>query len=362
MVHSQTITRLSRDALTSPSYEKLAKAIFGADNWESHLRYCRWLYEENPSVQADEPLPLYVCRDGDDLVGQLGVIPCDVMFWGAPLRAGWCIDTFVLPSHQRKRIGTRLLRAAWHDFPLLMALGGANAGYEMGLKLGWQAAGTLVWYKRFLRPLRCIPKRVMQTIGLARTARSLPGVPAVARYPVRHDVEVEAITSFTELGSEQRDLHGSNETEARICRTPAFMQWRYFENPLLEYSVRRLRLRPYGEVHAVWRLIDNSRWRTATLVDLVYADDVPAGALATVARVVMECMRADGAELFECQTSDPGLLSALRDRLFSKRERGMRLVYGAENRQVLPRITCAQWHLYTGDSDADCYAARRGQP
>ena len=362
MVHRQTITRLSRDALATPPYEKLAKAIFGAGNWERHIRYCRWLYESNPAVEPTEPLPLYVCRDGEDFVGQLGVIPCHVMFDGAHLRAGWCVDNFVLPSHQRRQIGTRLIRAAWHDFPLLMDLGGTDPACEMELRLGWQVAGTLIWYKRFLRPLRCVSKKAMQTAGLVRAARSLIGVPAVTPSRVRHDVEVEAITSFTEHASEQRDLHASNETTARICRTPAFMQWRYFDNPLLEYSVRRLRLRPYGEVYAVWRLIDNPLWRTATLVDLVYADDIPVGALETVAQIVMGCMRADGAELFECQTTDPVLLGALRDGLFSRRERGMRFLYGQGNGQTLASIPCNQWRLYVGDSDADCYTARRGQP
>ena len=73
---------------------------------------------------------------------------------------------------------------------------------------------------------------------------------------------------------------------------------------------------------------------------------------------VQELMRADGVEIFECQTSDPDVLAALPDARFSGREKGRWFVYGRMDGRPFPRLAVSDWRLYAGDCDLDVFAAR----
>ncbi len=358
----QSIERLQRDGLTSPSYRRLVSTLFGAASWETHVRYYRWLCEQNPSTRPDEPLPIYVCRVGDELVGHRTMIPSEVVFEGQHVRAGWGVDLYVLPTHQRQQIAARLLAAGNADFPLCLSLGQTEAGYQWAMKHGFHVAASLQRYARLLRPFRCVPKRIMQKAGLAGAARTLFGVPSVMTTRARYDVDVEIITSFVDRLDDPSDLRGNNPAHPRICRTPAFMQWRYFDNPFFRYEVRRFKLGPYGEAHAVWRVFDDALWRRGMLVDLVYPENVPQRVLALITAVVTECMRAAGVELFQCQTSDAAVLSAFGTGALATTQPGVRFLYSSNGGRARSSGLPEQWRLYPGDCDVDAHMARSSPP
>jgi hypothetical protein len=356
------IERLARDELTSPAYRQLAAERFGAENWEAHVRYVRWLLDENPASRRDEPLPIFVCRDRERLIGQLTVIPVDLRFNGTPLRGGWCVDTFVLPAYQRQRIGEGLHTTAQRDVAALLTVGQTEAGYRLLRHLGFCVAGSLTHYRRLLRPVSGVAKKALEKAGLTDLARALFRRPTAREIPPVPILRVEPITSFAHIVDRHCDLRGPAGAPTRICRTAAFMQWRYCDHPFFHYAVRRLTIAGHGDAYAVWRLIDDGLWRRASLVDLVYPNGLPQSLIAHVTAVVTDCMRGDGAEIFDCQTSDAAVLAALGTRPLSRAEPGMRFLYWLGVEPTPSRATAEPWRLYAGDGDADTYMARAMRP
>ncbi|MCH8211614.1 MAG: hypothetical protein IIB99_09595 [Planctomycetes bacterium] len=77
------IERLPQAQLTAPPYQRFARATFGQTNWDAHVRYCRWLYQRNPHWTDDQRLPIYTCRDDDDIVAiisESGALEIDQSF------------------------------------------------------------------------------------------------------------------------------------------------------------------------------------------------------------------------------------------------------------------------------------------
>ena len=358
----QTIERLSRHELTSPAYRQLAAERFGAGNWEAHVRYARWLFDENPASRRDQPLPIFVCRYGHQWVGQMGVIPVDGRFDGISLRGGWCVDLFVLPDYQRRRVGENLATAVQHDFPLSLTLGQTDSAYGLACHLGWCAAGSLTRYRRLLRPLSGVAKKAMEKAGLASLAHARFTGSTAPEMPALPNILIEPVTSFADIADQHRDLRGAAGPPMRIGRTAAFMQWRYCDHPFFRYTVRRLMIAGHGEAYAVWRLIDDGLWRRASLVDLVCPGGLPQALIAQITALVTDCIRADGAEIFDCQTSDAAVLAALGTQPFSRTEPGMRFLYRHGAGPTPVPATAEAWRLYAGDGDADTHMARRIHP
>lgn len=336
------IHRLTPDELGAASYERFARAIFGDATWAGHVRYCRWLYGRNPALGPDEPLPVYVYCDADAIVAQAGFIPADIVLDGEALRAGWCVDFFTLPSHRRQGIGRQLLDAAQQDFPLLMTLGQTAASRGLFIKCGWHAAGALQVYKHILRPLRYLATRTARRVGLRTPPR--PASPPMADSP-----------DYTPSASE---LSERNAARTRIVRSPAFVRWRYRDGPFRGYRIERFRHEGLADTHAVWRCLNEESPQRGVLVDLFYAADLSDADLKRVLAAVMDSMRGDGVELFECQTSDRRVLSAFPGGPLAKTEPGVQFLYGRGDGGACPAIAVDQWRLFAGDCDVDAQSAR----
>lgn len=360
MPAADAIDRLAREELTSPAYRELAAARFG-DNAEAHVRYVQWLFDENPASWRDEPLPIFVCRDGQQLIGQVAVIPVDLQLNGTPVRGGWYIDTFVLPAYQRQRVGERLIRVVDRHVPLSLSLGQSDAAFRLLQRLDWCVAGAMTRYRRVLRPLHATAKKALEMLGLGNLARMLPRAHIAREGSTPPAIRVEPVTSFAHIVDQHSDLRGPGAGATRVGRTAAFMQWRYCANPFFQYAVRRLSIAGYGDAYAVCRLSDEGVLRRTVLVDLVYPDGLPQALLADVVTVVVDAIGDDGAEIFECQTSDTAVLAALGASPLSRAQPGMRFLYRATANGTAGISTVDSWRLYVGDSDADTYMARRVQ-
>jgi GNAT superfamily N-acetyltransferase len=83
-----------------------------------------------------DDLPIYVFLDGDEPVGQLGILPCPTMLKGERVRNGWCVDFYVMKRAQRGGVGGKLLKAAYADFSLLSTLGQSDLAYNFFSKMG----------------------------------------------------------------------------------------------------------------------------------------------------------------------------------------------------------------------------------
>jgi len=350
------IERLPRARLRGAAYERFARETFSQTPFEAHVAHCRWLYQQNPAAADGDALPIYVCRDDDAIVGQIAIIPVRIVLDGVNLRSGWCTDFFVLPSHQRRGLGRQLLSAAHADFPLLMSLGQTQASRNLFLRCGWHHAGVTHTYKRFLRPMRCLTKKALESISHAPPAGAPQTCAPTSAAPAPQFDEVDRDLSLGRYAASE--LRGRDAPGTRIRRGVDFLRWRYANPAAPAYSILRYPHENSTPAFAVWRTIRDPRWRRGNLVDLIYPSDLPDAGLAELLAMVTDAMRADDVDIFECQTSDQRVLDALPHGPFATRQPGVHFVYGGIDGTRWPLINADQWRLYAGDCDVDALHAR----
>jgi len=70
--------------------------------------FWHWEYIDNPHKITGKPL-VWICRAGEDIVGQLCVMPVTVKISGRSYTGGWCQDFMVLPEFRGRGIGQQLV-------------------------------------------------------------------------------------------------------------------------------------------------------------------------------------------------------------------------------------------------------------
>lgn len=92
------LQRAYRDQFNSHRFESLHEI----------KEFWRWEYVENPHKITGKPL-VWICRVGEDIVGQLCVMPVTVKISGRSYVGGWCQDFMVLPEFRDRGIGQQLV-------------------------------------------------------------------------------------------------------------------------------------------------------------------------------------------------------------------------------------------------------------
>ena len=356
MATALTIARLSTAELRGAAYRALAEALFGDATFDAQVAYCRWLFGRNPAQRNPDALPIYVCWARGQAVGQLAIIPAIVASpTGAEHAAGWCVDFHILPSHQRRGIGGLLLDAAHADFPLLMTLGQTDASCALFRKRGWCEPTSLAVYKRFLRPVRCVARKLSRAAGIGAP----PARPAVATA----SAGTESAAAFYRCGIASDSLAVQSDAAVaadcvQVPRSAKFLLWRYDENPLCGYKITRIARAGGDELLAIWRPRYDGLLLRGVLVDVLGDAAWSAAELTSALDVVARTMRRAGIELFECRTSDPRLLAALPNGILATRQAAERFLIGSAGGDVPDEIATGVWRLMAGDCDVDTLALR----
>ncbi|NLG44705.1 MAG: GNAT family N-acetyltransferase [Phycisphaerae bacterium] len=338
-----SVERVTSEALTGPPSQWLAQRLFAGFSWPAHVRYCRWLLAENPAARDGDHLPLYVFSDGGRPAGQLAIIPADLLLEGERVRAGWCVDFHVLPTHQRKGIGHELLRAAALDFPVLLALGETEASARLFRSCGWFDAGQQTV--------------VTRPVSLTRVAldRLLRRPAAVKSRDCRGPAIITSIAALRRMGI---DDWATRQTRAGVPRTAEFVLWRYLRCPGLTYVLWALESE--GQTAClVWRrLPDRSGWR-ARILELICPPEAGVEQVRGWLRAGLRALRSRGCGVCELRATDPTVLAAFGAGMLARRSLATHLVYGRMDGRPVPRVPITQWSLTAGDCDVDAMEARR---
>ncbi len=340
------VQRVAAGELTGSAYHRLAEALFGAANWSAHVRYCRWLLGDNPAGRTDGTLPLYVYTDGDDLAGQLAIVPADVAIAGHQLHAGWCVDFHVLPNHQRKGIGLQLLQAAAADFPLLLSLGQTEASGRLFRRCGWFDAGRLTVVAKPVSLWRLATNRILgRRDSVLRSLKRGDGFTPIA---VADDLRRFGIDDWC-----------TEDAPARVTRTADFVEWRYFRCPGVTYALRAVESRGQRAC-VVWRSVPDRRGRRARVVDFITPPKAAPEVVRRLIAATLHGLRDEGFALCDWPTSTPDILAALGCGVLTRQSPGARLIYGRMDGVPAPVVPIARWSLAAGDCDVDAMGARGG--
>lgn len=348
------ITRLAREEFHNPQYIGLVRSLFGENQLEERLRYCQWLYAQNPEVKGTDPLPIYIYRVGGRPVGQLGIIRVALTSEEITLRAGWMVDFFILPEYQRQGFGARLIAAAQEDLDLIMTFGQTESSRNLFLKHDFVEHPQAVSYKLFLRPTTSALKLLLIRVGLRHWLSHSRNSTVGSRWKGQI-VRVEELEHFRQI---ELKLYRWREVAKHVqvvSRTENYLDWRYRYHPFLKYRIWQIGI-PGTEASAIFifRVKESGGWKRGLMVDLMVTRGAAEWGLDSILMAAMQQLRHEGVEIFETITTDNASLCALPNRIYSKREHSHYFLYkkGHNNRNDTGTLE-DNWSLFSGDCDLD---------
>ncbi|MBF0290227.1 MAG: GNAT family N-acetyltransferase [SAR324 cluster bacterium] len=357
---SEHISRLSRNDLSSDLYQNLVKSLFNISTEKAtrRLQYLEWILDKNPALPLTEDLPIYIYWVGSNPVGQLIIIPVELIIEGQPIKGGWAVDFYLLKEYQRGGIGKKLLDAVYQDFPLLMAVANSKASFGLFEKLRWNQNAPMTCYTKMLNPEYSIPKkglhlfnRVIQKLGLNVQIKLDYLKPATQNSVLPDKSLFEPVNSFENIDLSSSFKSISDKNTAYIPRSKAFLQWRYFSNPFAKYNAHHIRTNKDNEAYIIWRMIDDPLWCRAVVVDILSAHEISTSHLQTMLDLFIKYASSQGAERFECITNNSKVLDALPQGILAESSIVSWFLYGMMDMKQCPTIE--SWEIFAGDCDVD---------
>lgn len=226
--------------------------VFGAEALSRFVRRWDWQFHRNPAARI-RPSQMWVAEASGTIVGYLASFPQRMKFLDREQVIYHDCDLIVAPTARRQGIGQRLVEA-YDAFPnpLSNCLAYAAANGRIRRRVGYRPARVV---PRYVRPydLRAMG-RYMASSGrlppafsrppLARTVDALGGalnaVVGLLNWARRPPRTLPYVTErLTAAGPEFDRLWARTSAEFPVLtvRDRAFIQWRFFDDPVHEHIV-----------------------------------------------------------------------------------------------------------------------------
>jgi hypothetical protein len=256
---------------------RLYREVFGASAAEASRIRWDWQYRDNPAVAETGPV-IWLARQGDRLLGQMGTLRVKLWFGGREVRASFGNDYFVRPDAQGLRLGIRLSDAWAEHEDVALALGLTPTSYPLFRKYGYRDVGPVPFYQKVVDARAVARRRLGPVLGslaapFLATALRLRFGPE-PRPPA--DVTVSSVQGFSE---EYTGLWEKARASYAMCvrRDPAYLRWKYLNVPHRRYDLREARRGDELVGYAVSREDDHRGLRLGWVVD-VFSDTRDRGA------------------------------------------------------------------------------------
>ncbi|MGH9881456.1 MAG: GNAT family N-acetyltransferase, partial [Pyrinomonadaceae bacterium] len=245
---------------------------------QSDPRFWEWHFLESPYVTPDK-MPVWVVKNGEQIIGQLAAIPVELKVGGVQTRAMWILDFIVHHDYRGRGLGKRLVRAAEEFCPLCLGVNTNEQTAPLLLKsLGWVIVGKIPRYSKLLFPgnaLREVSqfKPLRQLINLCYA----PLRPQLAERAANEDDRLQNVeqfdSSFDTLWQE-----ASGQWPCAVVRDSGMLKWQYTQQPGKQFDVLGFyeNNRLVGYVVLFFRKTDeHGALPKAAITDLFYHPDKP---------------------------------------------------------------------------------------
>ena len=219
-------------------------------------RRWQWQYLDHP--RTDE-IQVVVAEADGTVVGFTSHFPMDVMFRGEVLTSFHGSGSMIDPAYRRKGIMWGMVQKRSELLPLYYARGIAPRMYELLMKFGY----TPISPDNYMIKIVSKPRWLMRKIKLSRRTGEL-----------RHDLiddrsEFYFVDSFGEEFDEffKRVAPQYHLTVVKDC---AFMNWRYTNQPYIEYHIIYRKLND----RIVSAMVLKGYWHIGKIVDILWDNQV----------------------------------------------------------------------------------------
>jgi hypothetical protein len=331
---------------------RLYTEVFGAAMTDASRKRWDWQYRQNPVTAATGPV-IWMAREGDRLLGQMGAMRVSLWWGGREVEASWGNDYFVRMDGQGRGLGI-VLSNAWSDHEdVALALGLTPSSYPLFKKLGFRDVGPIPFYQKVMNPKAVAQRRLGHTLGTLGAPIVALGLRAATGGGVRRPASI-AVQTITDFGPEYDRLWETARASYAMCvrRDAAYLRWKYLGPPYRRYDVREARR--HGELvgYAVSREDDYRGVRLGWIVD-VFSDTRDRDTKDALLCAVLDAFHDSGVVRAQAYSMNAPLAADLRRHGFFTGESAVQFCVKTG---VDPQGAYEQrgdWNLMFGDGDLD---------
>lgn len=203
---------------------------------KSDPAYWKWHYLENPYTSLND-VPLWVLKNGLEVVGQLATIPVNLKVDGETIRAVWILDFIVSENYRGRGLGKQLVLAAREWCSTMITLGINEQSTAVFRSLEWRDLGGLNRYHKLLFPGHAIaeiakaaPARVLANLSYSFSRRRLGRRASVSSDTIRPVARFDG--SFDDLWR-----RASTQWTCAVARESRFLEWQFRLQPEKQFEV-----------------------------------------------------------------------------------------------------------------------------
>jgi GNAT superfamily N-acetyltransferase len=222
-------TVADRDALLS-----FLRIAYPDDPRKSEPASWDWHYLQNPYTARDD-IPLWIVKDGTEVVGQAATIPVNIKVGNEVARAIWILDFILLPEYRGQKLGKRLLLKARESVPMMVALGFNEQSGAVLRSLDWVALGGVHRYHRLLYPGDAFGE--LARLGPLRTLANVSYAPFRPRSSETSGSH--GLRQISEFDSSFDDLwqRASSQWPCAVVRNSAYLDWQFLRQPRKKFDI-----------------------------------------------------------------------------------------------------------------------------
>ncbi len=272
----------SRDG---PALSALHGEVFGR---KIDPAYWNWKYYLNPAG----PHNAYLAVHDGRIVGEITAVPVRIKVGDREIIASQTCDIVIAPSYRKSTPFFRLFKVAYKDYEtkgweFIYGLP-LESTYRLGTKMfGFKSAGALKSLVKILDPTPFLRKRIKNRV-MSGTLGTL-GVAGLRLRNMSRSIRLNRlkIKEVEQFDSRFDDLwyRCSPRFPIAVARTPEYLNWRYFQNPMTQYKVLAVYSGEECRGFAVYCMRERDGITRCFLVDLLaHPDD------AAVIKCLLSCV------------------------------------------------------------------------
>lgn len=331
--------------------DTLYRHVFGHDAAEASRLRWEWQYARNPNNPPEGP-SIWVAREGTAIVGQYATMPVRLSVAGRDVTGSWGMDVMVAPERQRRGLGEVLFRTWDRHVGASLGLGLSEASHRLFRKLNWPEVGPVpCLVKPLTRRAVRIPTWPVAANRLV-SALTAPFVRFIARArPVT--AEIVPIRTFDDRFTALWE-RVAPKFDFAVRRDARYLNWKYIAPPHVRYSIVVLMRDDLPAGYAVYRHVQEPRWRVTLLVDFLIDPDDHDG-FSQLLRWVDGEARAADSDKIRCFAMHAGFKRQLRRSGYFGVKSTMEFVAKINAMDLAADFyqRTDAWHVTLGDSDQD---------
>lgn len=320
----------------------LLKPIF-KNTWQIISRKWEWQYLKNPFCDAPS---VYVALYDNNIAGAIGCIPIKISIHGKVVDAAWMIEAVTNPAYQRMGISMKLHAQIEEDFTLVLAKSISDMILPLTRKRNYIYIPNAVYMLRILNFKSFFRSWLSKTTSKRnknkrrkRSYKNVAGIEIVKHFNQEYDDFAESLRS---------------KYEFTVLRTSEYLQWRYFDCPVVNYTAFKLTSNGKIAGYVVLRISNDKGIRCGWIVDML-VDPMDSNSFNRMLKKCMLYFKSNDVSCVYALGTHRLLKKNYYRNFFFPTKTHARIMAKNENGSLDLCSDANLWYIAEGDSDSDLF-------